>query len=126
MPNKRLRLRSTPYTEIHHRLPDLSHLRNFGCEVYMVLPPHYQPNIGLTAIKGIFLGSDEPHSSAHLVYYNNKVHRSGHVHFNEDLSSKVHSLNESHQLYPMTMHFDLLKLHSGWKRLNRSLIIECY
>ena len=94
MPNKILNLQSTPYIEVYHDIPDIGYLRTFGCDAYMVLPDYQQPTMGLKAVKGIFVGYDRPRSLSYLVYYNNKVCRTGHVHFNEDLSSKNHANNE--------------------------------
>lgn len=94
MPNKRLNLYSTPYTEVYKQAPDVSHLRTFGCDTYIVLPAHQQPSLGLRSARGIFIGFDEPRSLAYLVYVNNKVQRTGHAHFNEDLSTRVHTNNK--------------------------------
>lgn len=88
MPNKRLNLASSPYIEVHKAIPDLSHLRVFGCRTYVTLDPSQQPSIGLKAVKGIFIGYNDPQNLSYLVYYKNKVLRTGHGQFNEDMASQ--------------------------------------
>jgi hypothetical protein len=92
-PNKHLLLKSTPYIKIHKKIPDLSFLRVLGCDCYVHLPDHDRPSFGPRAVKATFIGYDYPRSLAYIVYYNNKIYRTGHVHFNEDLSYK--NLNDS-------------------------------
>ena len=93
MPNKVLGLKSTPYLNMFGHPADLSHLRVFGCDAYLLLPEHKRPAFGLRAIKGIFVGYDS-NSLSYLIYYNRKVYKSKDVTFNEDLSSRIKDNNE--------------------------------
>jgi hypothetical protein len=89
MPNKALNLHSTAYVAIHGHIPDVSRLRTFGCTAYMHLPDNEQSTFGPRAVKGIFVGVVE-NSLAYLIYVpaKRRVYMSGHVTFNEDLSSR--------------------------------------
>ena len=89
MPNKALNLHSTAYVAIHRHIPDVSRLRTFGCTAYMHLPDNEQLTFGPRAVKGIFVGVVE-NSLAYLIYVpaKRRVYMSGHVTFNEDLSTK--------------------------------------
>ena len=60
----------------------------------MILPEHQQSSIGLRAVKGILLSYDYPRSLSYLIYYKNQIYRTGHVHFNEDLTSKDRKNND--------------------------------
>ena len=87
LPNRALNLKSTPYIEINHIVPDVSYFRTFGCDAYMVLPENKQPSFGLRAVKGIFVGYNHPNSLSYKVLYRGTVYDTGHVYFNEDLKS---------------------------------------
>ena len=67
MPNKALGLTSSAFIAVHHKIPDVSRLRVFGCHAYMHLPDHQQAGMGKRAVKGICLGVDN-NSLAYLVY----------------------------------------------------------
>ena len=88
--NKALELKSTPYFEVHNAIPDVSHLRTFGCDAYVTIPDSLRNSYGVKADKGIFVGYDD-NSLAYKVYMPDKrsIIKSGHVVFNEDLSSRV-------------------------------------
>jgi hypothetical protein len=87
IPNKALNLTSTPYIQVFNAIPDVSYFRTFGCDAYLVLPEHKRPSFGLRAVKGIFIGYCQPFSLAYKVLYNGNIHQTGHVYFNEDLST---------------------------------------
>jgi len=104
LPNKRLKLQSTPYLEIFDAVPDLSHIRIFGSDAYMWLPDSTRPTLGPKAVKGILLGVDYPNSLAYLVFHNNRIYKTGHLQINEDLSMKrnqAESYFHQFQLLPM-------------------------
>ena len=82
LPNKALNLESTPFIELYHRPADVSHLRIYGCTAYVLLQDHQRPNIGVKALKGIFVGYDEG-SLSYLVYANHTIHKSRDVVFYE-------------------------------------------
>lgn len=93
MPNKALHLISTPYIDIFGRAADVSHLRVFGCDAYLLHPEHKRPTFGLRALKGIFIGYDTT-SLSYLIYHNRKVYKSKDVTFNEDISNHNTESNE--------------------------------
>ncbi len=82
-PNKHLGMNTTPYIQVFNRIPDLSYLRNYGCDCYLVLPEHQRLSFGPRAVKAQLIGYDHPRSLSYLCYFNNKVYRTGHVQFNE-------------------------------------------
>ena len=90
LPNKALNLQSSPFTSIFHRPADISHLRVFGSDIYMLLQDHQRQSFGLRAVKGIFVGYCES-SLSYLVYHNRKIYKSKDVSFNEDISYRIKS-----------------------------------
>ena len=87
MPTRATDMRTSAYFEIHGQPADLSRLRVWGCDAFIHLPRNKQPSFGPRAVKGTFVGYD-PHSLAYIVKVNKTFYRSGHVKFNEDLSSR--------------------------------------
>jgi hypothetical protein len=87
LPCKALNLISTPHIEVFQQVPDVSYFRTFGCDAYMVLPDNKRPSFGLRAVKGIFLGYCHPHSLSYKILYRGHIYETGHVYFNEDLST---------------------------------------
>jgi hypothetical protein len=87
VPNKALSLTSTPYIQVFKAIPNVSYFRTFGCDAYLVLPEHKRPSFGLRAVKGIFIGYCHPFSLAYKILYNGTIYHTGHVYFNEDLST---------------------------------------
>ncbi len=102
LPNKYLEMMSSAYILVYNQLPDFNYLRVWGCDCYAVLPEHRQSSFGLKAEKCIFVGYDFPNSLAYLVYKNQKIYKTGHCYFNENLSNKQlksdSSMNELVQL----------------------------
>ena len=71
------------------QLPDVNNLRTFGCDAYVHLPDGQRKNDGLRAKKGILIGYDE--ESLGYIFYDPRsqgITITGHVSFNEDLSTK--------------------------------------
>jgi hypothetical protein len=68
-------------------VPDVSHMRAFGCDCNVHVPDTLRPSFSAKSIKCIFIGYDDT-SLAYLCYFPTKrtITRSGHVIFNEDLS----------------------------------------
>jgi hypothetical protein len=87
MPNQALLLSSTPYIEIFSTVPDVSYFRIFGCDAYMVIPDSKRPSFGLRAVKGIFIGYNQPKSLSYKILYKSIIYDTGHVYFNENLCS---------------------------------------
>lgn len=85
LPNRALQLKSSPFSSIFNRPADISHLRVFGADIYMLLQEHQRASFGLRAVKGIFVGYCES-SLSYLVYHNRKIYKSKDVSFNEDVS----------------------------------------
>jgi hypothetical protein len=74
-PNKHVGMKTTPYIQVFNRIPDLSYLRNYGCDCYVILPEHQRLSFGPRAVKAQLIGYDHPRSLSYLCYYNNKVYR---------------------------------------------------
>ena len=87
MPTRATDMKTSAHYMIHGEPADLSRLRTWGCDAYIHLPRNKQPSFGARAVKGTFVGYD-PHSLAYIVKVNKTLFRSGHVKFNEDLSSR--------------------------------------
>jgi hypothetical protein len=85
LPNAALSLKSTPFIEVHKRIPDISHLRVFGCDMYVTIPDHAQQSFGPKSIKVRFLGFDFPNSLSYLYYHNGRLQKTGHCTFNENM-----------------------------------------
>lgn len=47
---------TTPYELVHGQKPDVSHLRVFGCDAYIRVPPDTRKKLDAKSVKGIFLG----------------------------------------------------------------------
>jgi hypothetical protein len=67
-------------------------------DAFIHLPRNKQPSFGPRAVKGTFVGYD-PHSLAYVVKVNKSFYRSGHVKFNEDLSSRQRPSAAQEQAY---------------------------
>jgi hypothetical protein len=96
LPNAALELKSTPFIEVHKRIPDISHLRVFGCDLYAVIPEHAQQSFGPRSRKGRFVGFDFPNSLSYLYYHKGSVHKTGHCTFNENMHKNQRII--THQL----------------------------
>lgn len=126
LPNKALNLEQSPFSSIFHRPADISHLRVFGADIYMLLQEHQRLSFGLRAVKGIFVGYCES-SLSYLVYHNRKIYKSKDVSFNEDVSYRnksisplenelIHALNNpmpEHKTDDNSTSHDDISTHSG-------------
>ena len=89
LPQYALSDETTPYFLVEGHKPDVSHLRVFGCDAYAHLPDPKRPSFGVKAVKCIFVGYDS--NSLSYIYYHKEslsFHKTGHIRFNEDLSTK--------------------------------------
>ena len=77
---------STAFIMVNGYIPDVSYFRTFGYDAYAVLPDSQQPANGLRARKGIFIGYDG--DSLDYLFYDPRITKTGHISFNEDLSSR--------------------------------------
>ena len=96
LPNKALSLASTPFMELFHKPPNVSHLRVFGSPTYALLQDHERPSVGVRAYNGKFVGYDDT-SLSYLIYYNHSVYRSRDVVFHE--SAIINKQSENENLY---------------------------
>ena len=103
LPNHRLQLKSTPYSEVYKSIPNLSHLRSFGCNCYVRAPDTELLPLSLRGKKGKFVGYDGQ-SLSYLVLINGSIIKSHHVLFDEDMSNCYSSNN------PTTLENDLNNL----------------
>ena len=94
LPNKALNLTSTPFMELFHKPPNISHLRIFGSPVYALLQDHERPSVGVRAYNGKFVGYDDT-SLSYIIYYNQKIYRSRDVIFNESAIINQQSQNDN-------------------------------
>ena len=59
---------TTPYENLHHKKPDLQHLRVFGCEASaLVDEQHRDSKLSSRSVHGLYIGHDEK-SAGYLVY----------------------------------------------------------
>ena len=98
MPTRATDMMTSAHYMIHGVPADLSRLRTWGCDAFIHLPRNKQPSFGPRAVKGTFVGYD-PHSLAYVVKVNKSFYRSGHVKFNEDLSSRQRPSAAQEQAY---------------------------
>ena len=101
MPHKTLGNTTTPYEMISKKKPDLSHLRVFGCRVYVRKPGKRKYKLDLNYYRGVFLGYT---ATADNIYYydidSDNIKIAKHVTYDEagmtlskmDLSPGVHAL----------------------------------
>ena len=84
-----------PFNKIFHKIPDLSHLRRFGCPVYSVLPHLQRTKTRGRATRGIFVGySSQSPSWAIYNPLTNTVHELRSVQFDEDFTGSITDLNK--------------------------------
>ena len=89
LPTRATFMQSTAFVWIFGQAADVNNLRTFGCDAYVHLPDGQRKNDGLRAKKGILIGYDE--ESLGYIFYDPRsqgITITGHVSFNEDLSTK--------------------------------------
>lgn len=72
----------TPHEMVYGRKPDVSHLRVFGCEAYVRVPPDTRKKLDAKSIKGTFVGLSL-NSSYHILLPNRTIIKSKDVIFVE-------------------------------------------
>ena len=86
---------TTPFELWTRKKPDLSHLRIFGCDAFVLMPAVHRKKLDRKAEKGIFVGYGKS-DSIFRVYMPAKrnVFESREVNFNETLAGKVAVFND--------------------------------
>ena len=89
LPTKATHMATTAFVETYGYIPDISHLRTFGCDAFAYIQEGQRTSFGPRAEKGLMLGYDES-SLGYLFYLPRKkrVYVTGHITFNEVLSEK--------------------------------------
>ena len=64
----------TPYERYHGRKPDLSHLRIWGCQCYVLIPPELRSKGGPHRFEGVFVGYDDDRIGWYVCDKKNGVH----------------------------------------------------
>ena len=73
----------TPHQSYHKSVPDLSHLRVFGCDAYVHVPAQKRGKLDARSLKGKFLGFAPGAIRGYRVLVDGKVHTSTNVIFDE-------------------------------------------
>lgn len=74
---------TTPYEIVHGSKPDISHLRVFGCDAYIRVPPDTCKKLDAKSVKGIFVGLASS-AAYNILLPNWTLHKSKDVIFFED------------------------------------------
>jgi hypothetical protein len=74
--------RSSPHHQLFNAIPNISHLRTWGCIAYALVPDSLRSSFGTRAIKGRFVGYEE-NSLAYTFYFTERktFHKCGHMYF---------------------------------------------
>jgi hypothetical protein len=74
---------STPFEVFHGKKPDLFHLRVWGCQCFVAIPPELRTKGGPHCFEGLFIGYEENRVGWRVHDLSGKVHFSRDVIFNE-------------------------------------------
>ena len=85
----------TPFERYHGRKPDLSHLRVWGCQCFVIIPPELRSKGGPRRFEAIFVGYDEDRVGWYVCDKKNAVHFSRDVVFNESVPGCLSSGSSS-------------------------------
>ena len=83
VPTSVLPTNMTPFEEMEHTKPDLSHLQVWGCQCFVAIPPELWTKGGPHCFEAIFVGYEENHLSWHVQDLNGKYHFSCDIIFNK-------------------------------------------
>ena len=89
LPTSTLPVNVTPIEAISGKKPDLSHLRVWGSQCFVAIPPELRTKGGPRRFEGIFVGYEEARIGWSVQDKNGKLHFSRDVIFNEDLSGRL-------------------------------------
>ncbi|KAJ3885231.1 copia protein, partial [Lentinula edodes] len=59
LPTKTLPNNKTPYEMVHHKVPNLSHLRVWGCQCWIQVSEDIRLKFGDKMLEGIFIGYED-------------------------------------------------------------------
>jgi len=74
---------ATPYGRWKGEKPNITHIRTFGCQVFVLKLQHQRSKLAPTSIEGIFVGYEPSYKVVYRVLINDKVFRSTEVQFME-------------------------------------------
>ena len=89
LPSSTLPINTTPIEAISGKKPNLSHLRVWGCQCFIAIPPKLRTKGGPRHFEGIFVGFEEDRVGWSVRDLNGKLHFTRDVIFNEDLSGQL-------------------------------------
>ena len=89
LPTSTLPTNITPIEALSNQKPDLSHLRVWGCQCFVTIPPELHTKAGPHRFKAIFVGYEEACIGWTVRDLKGKVHFSRDIIFNEDLSGRL-------------------------------------
>ncbi len=85
----------TPYEAMHNQIPDLSHLRRWGCQCFVAIPPELHTKAGPRRFEAIFVGYVEGRIGWRVRDLKGKYHFSRDVEFNENTPGRLSSKRNS-------------------------------
>ncbi|SJL16752.1 uncharacterized protein ARMOST_20281 [Armillaria ostoyae] len=85
----------TPYKAMHNKIPDLSHLRRWGCQCFVTIPPELRKKAGPRQFEAIFVGYQEGRKGWLVRDLAGKYHFSRDVEFNENTPGRLSSKRRS-------------------------------
>src|SRR5277367_898159 len=80
---------TTPFEVHHRRKPDLSHLRVWGCQCFVLIPPELRTKGGPQRYEATFVGYDENRVGWYVRDLKGVFHFSRDVFFNESVSGRL-------------------------------------
>jgi hypothetical protein len=90
----------TPFEVHHKRKPDLSHLRVWGCQCFVLIPPELRTKGGPRRYEGIFVGYDDNRVGWYVRDQKGAFHFSRDVIFNESVPGRLSGRLSSHSSIP--------------------------
>jgi hypothetical protein len=85
----------TPFESYRRRKPDLSHLRVWGCQCFVLIPPELCSKGGPRRFEGIFVGYDDDRIGWYVCDKKYTLHFSRDVIFNESVPGRLSSFHVS-------------------------------
>ena len=90
----------TPFEVHHKRKPDLSHLRVWGCQCFVLIPPELRTKGGPRRYEAIFVGYDDNRIGWYVCDQKGAFHFSQDVIFNESVPGRLSGRLSSHPAVP--------------------------
>ena len=88
LPTSTLPVNITPLEALSSKKPDLFHLRVWGCQCFVTIPPELRTKAGPRRFEAIFVGYEENRIGWTVRDLTGRIHFSRDVIFNEDLSGR--------------------------------------